>query len=935
MNHWTIQNRILFLALLPGVLVTLVLGIFFMSERAQDLNNLLEERALAMVKQLAPTSEYGVMTGSSGILQNIANNMLEELDVRAVSIYNPDMVVMAHAGPRMHTERLGQQQLLDGQLLLQRTGESVRVRAPVYAQNLIIEDEFNSFAVQPTAPLQVLGWVELELSLNNTRLQHYQHLASSLTVIVLALLICSFIALRFSRQVSQPMQHIARAMKDLENGKLDTRVHVQGGAEFVQLASGINAMASALQRANTEHQHNLEQTTRDLQETLDELEIRNRELAIGRKEALEASRMKSEFLANVSHEIRTPLNGIIGFSELLARTQVNDRQADYLTTIHNSSIDLLKIINDILDLSKIDAGKLIIEHTDINLRDVLEDVLTVLAPEAGNKGLELNYLIYSDVPLHIQSDPLRLKQVLTNLINNAIKFTERGSVNVRVSVISQNNNRAGIRFEIQDTGIGMSDAQLSKIFTAFTQADASTARKFGGTGLGLIISRALIEAMHGDIQVSSLPGRGSTFSFHIETGLQPNPQDDLPPLPGFRLAVLEPALMNRMNIASLLQQWQIEHTDYEQLSQLQEALDETSVPPWQALIISIGRHLPDSEALRNLLQQARQQQLPVIALTEHGHADSADMLLQTGVSFSLSQPCTRRHLYRVLRQALQLPPQPGQDQDAARNNSPKAAPVILAVDDNAANLKLVVTLLQELQLPVLSATSGREAIDVVRQQNVDMILMDIQMPEMNGLETTGDIRALAERGNMPIVALTAHAMADEKEALLKAGMNDYQTKPISQEQLVNCIERWTGFRCAIQPVAPAVAPAPAPLCHWVFDTAIALRHANNKADLAIDMFRMLLDSLVVDMPAIMDAWEEEDMEQLLERVHRVHGATRYCGVPCLRNTLEKLETALKAGQSTQLPDLMRQLVEDSANLQHWAHSNDWETLLLEGISVND
>src|SRR5690606_36058333 len=406
---------------------------------------------------------------------------------------------------------------------------------------------------------------------------------------------------------------------------------------------------------------------------------------------------------------------------------------------------------------------------------------------------------------------------------------------VRVSVISQNSNRAGIRFEIQDTGIGMSDAQLGKIFTAFTPADASTARKFGGTGLGLIISRALVEAMHGDIQVSSQPGRGSTFSFHIEAGLQPNPQDDLPPLPGLRLALLEPAVMNRMNIASLLQQWQIDHTDYEHLPQLQDALEQEGAPPWQGLIISIGRHLPDSEAVRKLLHQVRQQGLPVIALTEPGSSDSAEILLQTGVSFSSSQPCTRRHLYRVLRQALQLPALPGQGQDAARNNGNKAAPVILAVDDNAANLKLVVTLLQELQLPELSATSGREAIDVVRQQNVDMILMDIQMPDMNGLEATGHIRALTERGSMRLVALTAHAMADEKEALLKAGMNDYQTKPISQEQLVNCIERWTGFRCTIQPVAPAVASAPAPLCHWVFDTAIALRHANNKADLATDM----------------------------------------------------------------------------------------------------
>lgn len=934
MNHWTIQNRILFLALLPGVLVTLVLGIFFMSERAQDLNSLLEERALAMAKQLAPTSEYGVMTGSTGILQNIANHMLDEKDVRAVSIYNPDMQTMAHAGPKMQTERMGKQRLLNNQLLLQHTSDSIRVRAPVYAQNLIIENDLDNFLIRPVEPQKLLGWVELELSRSNTRLQHYEHLVSSFTVILLALLTCSIVALRMSRQVSMPMKHIARAMKDLEDGKLDTRVHIQSGGEFRQLASGINAMASALQRANTEHQHNLEQTTRDLQETLDELEIRNRELAIGRKEALEASRMKSEFLANVSHEIRTPLNGIIGFSELLARTQVNDRQADYLTTIRNSSSDLLKIINDILDLSKIDAGKLIIEHTDFNLRDVLEDVLTVLAPNASHKRLELNYLIYSEVPLHLQGDPLRLKQVLTNLINNAIKFTERGSVSVRVSVISQNNNRASIRFEIQDTGIGMTDTQLEKIFTAFAQADASTARKYGGTGLGLIISRALVEAMQGEITVSSQPGRGSAFSFHIEAGLQHNPSDDLPRLSGFRVALLEPALINRMNISGLLSQWGVEHDDFDDHQQLLEVLEQQPDQPWQIALLATRRLAPDNQQLSQLFQCLQQHGIQVVALTDNVNSDALEALKQQGADYSLSQPFTRRHLYRILCQAANMPV-PDNNRHYAGQGS-ITPPRILAVDDNSANLKLVVTLLQELQLPVLSAASGQEAIDIVQQQSVDMILMDIQMPHMNGLEATSHIRTLPERGNMPIVALTAHAMADEKEALLKAGMNDYQTKPISQEQLVSCIERWTGFRCEIKPT-----PVPEPLqtapahCQWIFDTTTALRHANHKAALAIDMFHMLLDSLALDMPAIMDAWEEEDMEQLLERVHRVHGATRYCGVPCLRNTLEKLETALKAGQSTQLPDLMRQLVEDSANLQHWAHSNDWETLLLEGISVND
>ena len=311
-------------------------------------------------------------------------------------------------------------------------------------------------------------------------------------------------------------------------------------------------------------------------------------------------------------------------------------------------------------------------------------------------------------------------------------------------------------------------------------------------------------------------------------------------------------------------------------------------------------------------------------------SDHLEALKQLGASHSLSQPFTHRTLYRVLRQALQLPALPGNQHDQRMPANQQTAPRILAVDDNAANLKLVVTLLQELQLPVVSATSGREAIDVVQQQSVDMILMDIQMPGMNGLEATAHIRALPERGNMPIVALTAHAMADEKEALLKAGMNDYQTKPISQEQLISCIERWTGYRCQAPDALPAIGAnttETAPSCLWVFDAAAALRHANNKPALAADMFRMLLDSLATDIPLIMEAWEEDDMEALLEQVHRVHGATRYCGVPCLRGTLEKLETALKAGQIPLLPDLMRKVVEDSANLQHWSHSNDWEYLL--------
>lgn len=935
MKNWTIQSRILFLALLPGIIVSVVLGIFFMTERARDLNDLLDQRALAMAKQLAPTCEYGVMTGNVGILQNIANNMLEEKDVRSVSIYNQDVEILAHAGPKMLTERIGSAELQDNQLQLLRTEGSVRVRAPIFAQNLVIPDQLSDqFYAEESRQIKLLGWAELELSSSNTQLLRYQHIASSLSVILLALLTCTFVAIRFSRQVSEPMGRIVKAIGELEDGKLESRIHINSGGEFQQLASGINAMASALQRVNTEHQQNLEQATQDLQETLDEMEIRNRELTIGRKEALEASRMKSEFLANVSHEIRTPLNGIIGFSDLLVRTHVDERQADYLDTIRKSSADLLNIINDILDLSKIDAGKLIIEHTAFNLRDVLEDVMTVLAPAAFQKELELSHLIYSDVPLLIESDPLRLKQILTNLINNAIKFTERGSVSVRVSLISQSDKRASIKFEIQDSGIGMTEEQINKIFNAFTQADASTARQFGGTGLGLIISRALVEAMHGEIRVNSHEGRGSTFSFHIQVSTPDVATNNLPLLSGQRVALLEPSLLNRMNTGALLNQWQIEHHDCENRQQLLEALN-SNEHELQALIVAVSRQHINDPQQRLFMQQLTHYGLPLIALIDSVSHEHLEQLKQQGASSSLSQPFLHKRLHQALCRALGNDGAEFSDTLPGNHNQNivHEPPSVLAVDDNSANLKLVVTLLQELGIRVIAASSGRDAIDIVQQQTVDMVFMDIQMPGMNGLEATEQIRMLPGKGALPVIALTAHAMADEKEALIKAGMNDYQTKPISQEQLAACVERWTGYR-SLSPAAAAEASPPSKSqCEWIFDAATALRHANHKVDLAQDMFRMLLDSLQQDMQHIVDAWEEEDMDNLLERVHRVHGATRYCGVPCLRSTLETFETALKANRQPELPALMRQLVEDVANLQQWAQSNDWKTTLAEASAA--
>lgn len=931
MKNWSIQNRILLLALLPGILVALVVGSFFTYERSKDLDSLLDQRAITIAKHLAPSSEYGVVTGNQGILQNIANNSLEEQDVRSVTIFNQNQTELAHAGPRMQQSHKNSTELINDQLSIQHSPDTVRVKAPIYAQTLSISDEISeSFFANRKTENELIGWVEVELSKSNTRILRYQHILSALLVIFIVLVSCGYLVLRLSKSLTRPTQELLRTIKDLENGQLDSRAYVYKVGEFGLLASGINSMANALQRTTIEYQTNLEQATQDLHETLDEMEIRNSELQIGRREALQANIMKSEFLANVSHEIRTPLNSIIGFSELMARTQLSEQQQDYLSTIHSSSGDLLKILNDILDLSKIDAGKLIIEKTNVNLRDIIEEVFTRLAPQAAAKELSFNYLIYSDVPIHIVNDPLRLRQVLTNLLSNAIKFTKQGGVSVRISVINTSKNNASIGFEVQDTGIGMSAEQSQKIFTSFAQGDSSTARNYGGTGLGLVITRALVEAMNGEINVSSQLGHGSIFNFHIETELQQQPPTCHLHLSGHRVALIEGSMFNRLNTGGLLSKAKIEHDDFESFSQFIHASKQYDEPPWETILFASGRKLPDHTELQKQLMALSELDTPIILLTDLIDYEHSEGFITLGATYTLSQPFLRKNLHRLLSSTLNVP---YQDLDEAEQvNQSIAAPLILVVDDNAANLKLVVTLLSELDLAVLSASNGQEAIDLAKQNNIDLIYMDIQMPGMNGLEATRHIRNLDERGKMPIIALTAHAMADEKEALLKAGMNDYQTKPITQDRLIKTVNQWTGYRCQSPSVEPIVKPAQQSN-DQLFDAKMALYHANQSADLAIDMFQILLEGMADDVAQMMEAWEEEDFATLLERVHKVHGASRYCGVPKLRNALEQFEIALKSENSAQWPELMRALIEAFSNLQHWASSNNWPLLIKESSTA--
>jgi len=945
MKNWKLQNRILALVLLPGLIVSIFLGGFFIVQRMNDLDLLLLERGLAIAKQAAPTSEYGVISGNNRLLQNLTNNLLEERDLRAARVLNKDGNTLAYAGPKMITNFIGNTQFKNSQLQLSTTNSSIRIKAPIFTQNIDLTDGISEpLYQQQDIDNNLLGWIEIELSLANTQIAKYQHLATSIATVLTTLILCLILAIRMSRNISRPIQDMVDCVDAISDGKIDTRVHVNSGDEFQTLASGINAMAIAIQRTKTEHQQNIEQATHDIRETLDNIEIQNIELNIARKEAVEVSRIKSEFLTNISHEIRTPLNGILGFTRILLKDQSDQRKADHLNTIEKSANGLLTIINDILDLSKIDAGKLVLENIDFNVREVLEDVLTINAPEAHKKSLELVSLIYSEVPQFLTGDPLRIKQVLTNLISNAIKFTPQGNITVRVIIEDEDINQASVKFEITDTGIGLNDEQKDKLFRAFSQADSSTSRQYGGTGLGLVISQHLVKAMKGDIGVQSAEGEGATFSFSVTLKKSRQQTLSMQELKGQKILIMESSSSTRLSITHLLEQWHVRYSDTDNSDILLQSLlrKHQNGDPADAVIIGLSRKELYQAKTAKLFKQVNSYNIPIIALVNSAISEELEYAQKLGAYQCLSKPLQGWKLFNTLCLSLDVDLTPANSNNHNRIQMP--APTILAVDDNEANLKLVTVLLEDMGINVIAADSGPQALLELEQHNVDMIFMDIQMPGMSGLEATQLIRLKKTSKELPIIALTAHAISDEKDNILKVGMNDYQTKPINNDQLMQCIERWTGFHCdnnthyqlsnRVKPYVKRTSndndavnlDLPKESLErdcLTFDPQYAMRMANNKLDLAIDMFNMLLEGLTDDLPQIQSLWQGQQQELLLESIHKIHGATRYCGTPCLMHTLEQLETGLKNQELVDCESLYQKAIESIIGLQQWAQENQW------------
>lgn len=909
-----IRSRVLLLALLPAGLMALVLGIYFTWLQQNELRTQLLQRGKMIAEQLAPLAAPALAQEAPAQLERIAAEALEQTDVRAVAFLAPDRSRLAHAGPSMLNQPPSGG---TGTQLLQRTGnDATRYLMPVFGHHRDLATE-----AVPNESERLLGWVEIELSHDGTLLRGYRNLFTSLLLIFACLSLTVLLALRMSRAINGPIGRIKHAVTQLKEGNLEERLPPMGSVELDELAAGINRMAETLHNAHEELQHSIDQATEDVRQNLETIEIQNIELDMARKEALEASRIKSEFLANMSHEIRTPLNGILGFTHLLQKSELTPRQLDYLGTIEKSADNLLGIINEILDFSKIEAGKLVLDSIPFNLRDLIQDTLTILAPAAHAKQLELVSLVYRDTPLSLVGDPLRLKQILTNLVSNAIKFTREGTIVVRAMVEDEHEDTAQLRISVQDTGIGLSPADVRTLFQAFSQADNSLSRQPGGTGLGLVISKRLIEQMGGEIGVDSTPGEGSQFWINLSL---PKAHDDAEEMPLQALLGRRAAIVDGHELARQALEHQLEDcglsvslfSSFEQLLQGVQAASQAGQPfEFAVLGANLGNLSPDQ--LGQYHQQLERLGCQCVVLCPTTEQALYHPFLPNAHGQLLSKPTCTRKLRRLLLELVQ----PTRPSSEPRHTAGSRVPRILCVDDNPANLLLVQTLLEGMGAAVVAVDSGFAAVQAVQDEPFDLVLMDVQMPGMDGCACTEQIRRweTSQSGPpLPIVALTAHAMANEKRALLHSGMDDYLTKPISERQLAQVVMKWTGLSLGTPSQDRATERLPDGSELKVLDHEEGLRLAAGKADLAADMLAMLLASLEGDRQAIRSAREQGDRSAMIERVHRLNGASRYCGVPQLRAACQRSETLLKqdSPQALQALDDLERAIHRLAEQAH-------------------
>ncbi len=876
MNLSGIQFRLLFLGVAPTVIVVSSLASYFIQHQYYDLEKALEEKGRITANQLAISSTYGVFSGNTEVLTEITNALIKEADIVEVKIYDNSSSLLAKSEQTPSAS-------INNSLLFIR---DVTIHSIKTLNNSAIND-FSEPNQHP--PVKKIGHVEVLLSLQNTHTKQQDYLVNSLIILGTGVFCTLILARKLTKTISNPIIKLTNAANELANQKMGARAPESDISEIDILCQSFNTMATSLEMTQSHLNQTIDKTVSELNKTLAHLEEKNKYLEKTTDLAVSQNKTKSQFIAHISHEIRTPMNGILGFTELLTKSPLNQSQLNQIQLIKTSASNLLTIINEILDYSSLEAGNFKPHITTFDLREAIENCVSIITPSSGNVKIIID--IDTQIPKIISTDPNHLQQIITNLLGNANKFTYQGHIILRCRQFNDN----WLFISISDTGPGIHHEKIKSLFQPFRQANTFSSDDKLGTGLGLSISKNLVERLNGNIGVCSTLETGSTFWFSLPFTSSKN--HNLPPL-SHSFLLLDGFKLRRQAFAK-----QLTFLGF----QVIEIASIDNIPPTQNYTYDLvfyalnGDHSINDSVLERINTLSKNN---VLFITDHIQTDSSNKYL--------SLPCRSSYLLNVINHKLSSTPTVVQESFGKQQEKivEQDSVSIFIADDNEINRLLLESQLKPYCKNITLAIDGKSALNYLQTFKYDLILLDLQMPYYSGLEL---IKFIKEPGaineDSPIIAITAHAQSHQRKALIEAGFDECLIKPILLESLEELLSLWLPH--------PAEPQKTEQSSETEYITALLQRTAGD-TQLARAIFEKLFSELPEQSLKITQAIENKDLNLAQQITHKMHGSLSFCGFSELQLLAASLEKSFEKNEHANILlifDSLKLKIEEFVNLK--------------------